>query len=394
MSLPDFTARPSTGKAATVAFAVGAAGILALAAGYAAGPTGFFQSYLLGYLFWIYLSLGCMAVVMLQYMTGGRWGVATRRIGEAGIRTLPLMALLFLPVAFGGVHSLYEWAHPDAVKVSHILAHRSPYLNPEAFRLRALVYFVLWIGFGYALLRLSRRQDTAANPEMTRGFRAVSAPGGILYFLTMTFAAIDWGMSLEPHWFSPMFGVIQIIGQALGAFALFIAVAVLLGRTEPFRSIYGAEILHDLGKLLLAFTMLWAYVSFSQYLIVYSGNLKEEIPYYIRRLHGGWELLGVALMLFHFALPFAVLLSRGSKRTGRILIVVALWILALRYVDLFWQLAPSMRGDLLGVRWTDAAALAGIGGIWLGFFLRALGSRPIVPVNDPHLKEALANGGH
>jgi hypothetical protein len=394
VSANDLTVRPATGRAASIAFAIGIAGLVALAAGYAVSPKAFFQSYLMGYMYWVYLSLGCMVLVMLQYMTGGRWGVATRRIGEAGIRTLPLMAVLFLPVAFAGIGALYEWSHPEAVSASHVLAHKAPYLNAGAFRLRALAYFILWISFGYALLRLAARQERAPKPETYPGFRVFSAAGGILYFLTMTFAAVDWGMSLDPHWFSPMYGVIHIIGQALAAMALFIAVAALLSRSAPFRSLYGAEILHDLGKLLLAFTLLWAYVCFSQYLIVYSGNLKEEIPYYIRRLHGGWQVLAVALMLFHFALPFAVLLSRGSKRNARVMLVVAVWMLVLRYADLFWQLAPSMRGDTLSVKWTDFAALAGIGGVWLGVFLRALGSRAVVPVNDPHFKEALADGGH
>ncbi len=394
MTHADLNIRPQTGKAAGLAFAAGIAGVAAMGLGYAADAKTFHQAFLMAFVFWVNMSLGCLAVVILHHMTGGGWGLMIRRIGEAGIKTLPLMALLFVPLALVGVHSLYKWADPQIVKADHIIQHKAPYLNVAAFQARGAIYFALWILSGLALVRLSRRQDETGDPGILRRFQWVAAPAGILYFLTATFSSVDWGMSLDPHWFSTMYGVIFIIGQGLGALALMLAVAILLARTGPLRGVLRTEYLHDLGKLMLAFTMLWAYVSFSQFLIVYSANIKEEIPYYIRRFHGGWEYLSVALIAFNFAVPFLVLLSRDLKRNPRPLLAVALYVIVFRFADIFWTLAPSMRGDAFRVHWMDFAALAGIGGLWLGVFLKSLATRPAVPVNDPRLEEALANGGH
>lgn len=396
MSHPDLTAKPDTGRAANIAFGVGVAATAVLFAGYFSNPKTFYQAYLMGFLFWVNMALGCLALVMVQHLTGGAWGVMIRRMAEAGIRTLPMMAVLFVPLGLFGVHKLYKWSNPEIVAVDHVLQHKAPYLNVPGFQIRALVYFALWCGIGYLLVRLSRRQDATGEPGLGRTFARVSAVGGILYFVSMTFASVDWGMSLDPHWFSSMYGVIFIIGQALGAVALLLVTGILLARSEPMRSVFRTDVMHDLGKLMLAFTMLWAYVCFSQYLIIYSANLKEEIPYYIRRGQGGWEFVTVLLVACNFVLPFMVLLSRDVKRSRRMLLWVAVWVAALRYLDLYWMLAPSMRGDSLAgaLTWMDAAALAGIGGLWLGMFLRGLGSQPVVPARDPAFQEAMAHGGH
>ena len=372
----------------------GAVGLVLCALGLLVDREQFFRSYLVGYMFWLGIALGSMALCMVHHMSGGAWGLVIRRIFEASSRTLPVLALLFIPIALG-MHDLYPWTHADHVQHNEVLQHQSLYLNIPFFLARAMFYFAVWIVLARQLNRWSLEQDLGDVVRSTRRMQLLSGGGLVLYGLTITFASVDWVMSLNPHWYSTIFGFIFMGSQGLAALAFTIAVAVMLSRSEPMAHVYRADHFHDLGKLLLAFVMLWAYFNFSQYLIIYSGNLVEEIPYYVARTRGGWGIVALILVVFHFALPFALLLSRDLKRSGSRLMAVALGILVIRVVDLFFLVAPEFETQGFSIHWLDIAAPIGLGGLWLWLFLTQLRQRPLLPLRDPHLAEALEGaGGH
>jgi hypothetical protein len=354
-------------------------------------PDQFFRSYLLGFVFWVGVSVGCLAILMLQHLSGGGWGVVIRRILEAATRTLPLLALLFVPIAFG-MRYIYEWADPSVVAGSALLQHKAVYLNKWFFLARAAFYFAVWIAMGALLSRWSLEQDVAGDKRITERMQAVSAPGLLLYGLTVTFASVDWVMSLAPEWFSTIFGILFMGGQGLSALAFAIAVLVLLMRTKPLSDVVRPGHVHDLGKLMLAFVMLWAYFAFSQFLITWAGNLPEEIPWYVSRLTGPWRWIGLMLVVFHFALPFLLLLSRDLKRNARRLAVIAVVVIVMRIVDLYWMIAPNFHEGAFHLSWMDFVAPLGIGGLWLAYFARQLKGRPLLPMRDPQIDAMIAEG--
>lgn len=387
------------------ALIVGVVGLAACAVGFAVDSGHFFRAWLIGYLLWLGVALGSMAFVMIQHLTGGSWGVF-RRIFEASSRTLPLMSLLFLPVLFG-MSSLYPWSHADHVRADEVLAHKAAYLNAPFFVLRAAAYFVGWILLAWTLTRWSRAQDSG-DMRVNLSLRKLSGAGLVFYALTVTAAAIDWVMSLNPHWFSTIFGFIFIGGQGLSALGFTIVIAAMLARREPMDAVLKPSHFHDLGKLSLAFVMLWTYFNFSQYMLTYAANLVEEIPYFLTRIDNGWQYVALFLVLFQFAVPFAFLLSRDLKRTPQRLVILAGWLIFVRFVDLFMLVSPEFdtggtnlhlvageAGGRFFVHWLDLAAPVGIGGLWLWMFFTQLRQRPLLAVGDPYLREALeTTGGH
>ncbi len=389
MNSTSYMAGPEVGRMQRRALSVGVAALALCVAGAIASPAQFFRSYLFGYLFWTGVALGCLAIVMLQHLSGGAWGMVIRRMLESGSRTLPLMALLFLPL-IPGIRQLYGWSRPD-----NAISYQTAYLNVPFFLFRAALYFLVWLSIAYFLNRWSREQDRTGDLRLARRLQLLSGPGLVLYGLTATFAAIDWVMSLEPHWYSSIFGILIIGGQALSAMAFIIAVAVLLAQHEPLSGVLLPSHFNDLGKLLLTFVMLWAYFAFSQLLIIWSGNLSEEIPWYLHRLHSSWRWVGVLLILFHFALPFVLLLSRDLKRNARALALLAVGVIFMHLVDLFWLTAPEFWPGGFHLHWMDIAAPVGIGGVWLAVFAWQLRGWPLLPIGDRYLEKALEHGqGH
>jgi len=382
---------PVLERARRMSLGVAVAGLIICAAGWFLRPVQFYHSWLLAWFFWLGVALGCLAIVMLQYVTGGAWGVVIRRLLEAGSRTLPAMALLFLPLLFG-LQALYPWARPEEVAADEILQHKAAYLNVPFFVVRAVIYFVAWSALAWLLNRWSRRQDETGDPGLEKKFQALSAGGLVLLVLTMTFASTDWLMSLEPHWYSTIYALLLIAGQGVSAFCVVIAAAVLLSRSGPLADAIRPNHLHDLAKLLFAFILVWAYFALSQFLIIWSGNLPEEIPWYLRRLQGGWQYVGLAVIVLHFALPFGLLLSRRVKRHAGRLLGVALLVLAVRHVDLYWMVAPVSSAKAWPVHWLDFGAALGVGGLWVYLFTRQLSRMPLLPQRDPHLQEALEHG--
>jgi len=385
--------RPDFGRQQTLALVVGLAGLAISAIGWTVAPDQFFRSYLFAWIFWVGLAIGCLPVQMIHHLTGGAWGLVIRRPCEAGARTLPLMLLLFVPI-FLGTHSLYEWARPDAVAHDAVLQHKAPYLNTGFWLVRTIVYFAIWIGLAYALSGWSREQDRTGDLRLARKMQVISGPGIVFYFLAVTFAAVDWVMSLDAHWYSTMFGPLLAAGQLLNAFAFVIVLLSILAREQPIAGVIRPDIYHDLGKLLLAFVMVYAYFSFSQFLIIWAGNLPEEIKWYLEHSHGAWYAIAIALIFGHFFFPFFMLLSRDLKRDGRKLALVAGFLVVMRFIEVFWTLVPLFHPHGLLVHWLDVAAAAGVGGIWLWMFLRELGSQPILPLHDPYMQEALGDVAH
>ena len=369
---------------------VGVAATIICLIGAFLSPASFYRSYLVSYVFLVGIALGCLAVGMLHHVTGGAWGVVIRRLLEAASRTLPVLLVLFLPITFG-IRHLYVWARPEAVAADHLLQHKAPYLNVPFFIARTVLYFLVWMGFMLWTERLVRQQDRTGDPDLPRRLQKLGAAGLVAYGLTVTLAAVDWLMSLDPHWYSTMYGIYLLGGQALSAFAFMIPVALYLSRRKPLDAVLKPRHFHDWGKLLLAFVMLWAYFSYSQFLIIWSGDIPEEVAWYTARTQGAWKWVALAIVLLHFALPFLLLLSRDLKRSAPRLAALAALLLFMRYVDLYWQAVPAFHAEARAFHWLYVVMPLALGGIWLSVFAWQLGKRPLVPLGDPALEEAMAD---
>ena len=355
-------------------------------------PEEFFRAYLLGYMAWLGVTLGSMAILMLRHLTKGAWGMVIRRILGAAMRCMPLMVVLFLPLLFG-LPKLYVWARPlDSIQDQHLKEHlreiTGSYLSVNGFVIRAAIYFAVWYALSFFLTKWSAEQDHPPLRDNSPRFKALSGPGLILYGFTFTFAAIDWVMSIDPSWISTIFGLCILIGQVLSALCFAVVVERILFRYKPMSDLLKPEQVHDHGKFMLAFIMMWAYFSFSQWLIIWAGNLPEEITWYMRRLNGGWGYIGLALALFHFAVPFVILLSRPFKRDITRLVWLAIWLMIMRYVDLLWVIEPNF-SKTFSITWLDVVIPLAIGGVWLAYFFRNLSSMPLVPAYDVFAIEVL-----
>jgi hypothetical protein len=348
----------------------------------------FFRSYLIAYLFWIGITLGSLALLMVQHLTGGRWALVIRRILEASTRTLPLMAVAALPLLVG-MKSLYIWSRPG--ETDPVIVAKHFYLNPAFFSLRMVFYFAIWFTLAYFLNLWSRQEDGGgANVPLWMRMEGLSGIGLVLYGFTVTFASIDWVMSLEPRWYSTIYGLLFMVSQALSAMAFSITILVWLSDRKPLSQVVRPAQFQDLGSFLLTFVMLWAYLEFSQFLIIWGGNLSDEIPWYLRRMEGVWGHVGLLLVILSFFFPFFLLLFRHVKQRTRSLLIVALLVLMMRLVDMYWMVLPAFGGGDVRLTWMDVALPLGLGGIWFAYFLRQLQRMPILPVHDPRMEEIVA----
>lgn len=372
-------------RAATTVAVIGTLGLLLLIP-FSGGLTSFYQSYLFGFIFWVGLSLGCLALLMIQHLAGGPWGAMVRRFLEAGAANIPVMAVLFIPILLG-LGSLYLWTDPAYLESHPIVAAKTLYLNAGAFITRSVIYFATWIILTLLFTRWSRQQDE--GKDLAQHMRNAGALGMIFYVLTMTFAAFDWGMSLTPEWFSGMYGVIFMIGQVISTVALMILLLVAFRNVEPLSKVFNPVRLQDFGNFLMAFTMFWAYVQASQLIILWSNNIIETNTWYVTRLGPGWGWLSAFLLLFHFAAPFLILFSRWVKQKARALVWVAAWMLLMRLVDIFWIIVPTFQREGFPLRLLDVAVVLALGGIWLSFFFARLKTRSILPANDPRIRPEL-----
>jgi hypothetical protein len=355
-------------------------------------PDEFFRAYLLGYMLWLGVALGSMAILMIRHLTGGGWGMVIRRILGAAMRTLPLMAILFIPILFG-LPKLYIWARPlDSIADKHLREHlqnlTQNYLSIHWFIIRAAIYLAVWNLLSFLLTKWSKQQDKPVARDNTPYFKAVSGPGLILYAFTISFAAIDWIMTIDPSWISTIYGLLILIGELLSAMCFAVVVERILVDYKPMSELLKPDFVQDHGKWMLTFTMVWAYFSFSQWLIIWAGNLPEEITWYMRRLNGGWGYVGLCLVIFQFAVPFSLLLSRDFKRDIRRLVWLASWVMVMRYVDLFWIIEPNF-SKTFNLTLADIVAPIAIGGLWMAYFFRNLNSLPLLPAYDVFANEVL-----
>ena len=382
--------RPNAGMArfARGALIVGILGLIVGLFGAIVDAAQFFEAYLFAYSFWLGLALGAVALTMIHHLVGGIWGFLLRRIFEAAGLTLPLLALLFLPLLFG-LSNLYRWTDPAALAASAVLRHKSAYLNVPFFVGRAVAYFAIWIALAWFIRAWSREYDRTDNPALLERLKRLSAGGLILYVVTTFFAGIDWLVSLEPEWYSTIFGFLLMTAQGLAALAFAIVVVLFLGRREPFAGLLTGPRRNDLGGLLLTATMLWAYMAFSQFLIIWAGNLPVDNRWYVHRTTGGWRRLTIALILIHFVLPFIVLLFRGARGGRRSLAALAGLLLAMQLVYNFWLVAPALHPDGFVISPLTLIVPLGLGGLWLGTFLWWLGRAPLLPLHIPQLAEGV-----
>ena len=353
-------------------------------------PDEFYRGYLLGYMDWLGVALGSMAIVMIRHLTGGGWGTVIRRVLGAAMRTLPVLAILFIPIIIGVLqHRNYPWLLPlDAIQDPHIREHlqkhsfiKGAYLNPAGFIIRAILYLAIWNILSFLLSMWSKQTDKPGAPDNTQKFKAVAGPGLILYAFTITFAVIDWAMSFDPSWISTIFGLIILAGELLSAICFAIVVERILVDYKPMSEMLKPEFVHDHGKWTLTFIMLWAYFSFSQWLIIWAGNLPNEISFYLKRISNGWGYVAVFLPLFHFCVPFVILLSRPFKRNIRKLVWLAVWLLFMRFVDLFWIVEPNFSKHFT-ITIADIVVPIAIGCIWIFFYCRNLAALPMLPAYD------------
>jgi hypothetical protein len=370
------------------AAAAGLGGALGFGLASPAARPQLWHSWLVGALFVLSLALGCLFFVLVQHATQAGWSVVVRRLAEHGMATLPWLALLFAPLVFG-LGDLFHWSHAEAVAADPLLAWKRPYLNVPFFLLRTAIYFAVWCGLALHFGRLSRRQDTTGDPELSRRLRRASAPALLLFALTLTFAAFDWLMSLDPHWYSTIFGVYFFAGSAVAAFGFLALAAIGARRSGLLDGIVSAEHVHDLGKLLFAFVAFWAYIAFSQFLLVWYGNLPEEVGFYSARLAGSWRAASVLLALGHFVLPFFFLLPRTVKRNEVALAAGAAWMLGMHLLDLHWLVLPNLHPAGWAPSPLDGAALIGSAGVFLAAFGWSLRRQALVPLRDPRLPESL-----
>jgi hypothetical protein len=385
-------------RARRVALIAGIAGLALCAIGLFFDSARVLQSYLFAYLYWTGIGLGCLGLLMLQSAVGGTWGLAIRRLVEAGALTIPLMAALFVPVLFG-IRVLYPWARPETADplLQASLQQKGVYLNIPFFVVRTAAYFALWSGLAYALRRLSRREDVERDPAVAQRLKSLSIFGALVLSVTATFAMIDWIMSLEPEWSSTIYAGMVAMGGLLAAFALVIALLPRLRDYQPLAALLMPGVLNDLGNLLLAALLMWAYLSFSQYLVIWTGNLSEEIPWYLRRLGDGWQVVAILIVVLHLAVPFVLLLSSAVKRRASSLAFVAALLVAMHLIDVFWIVIPALRPGGFALSWSDFAAPIGIGGLWVAVFLWQLKQSPLLPryvstVTEDVAREAAANG--
>ena len=383
--------RTGVARAQMPAIVIGVLGTIAAAIGFFTDAREFFHAWLPAFVFWFLIASGALGVLMLQYVTGGEWGVLIRRPLGAAARTIPLFILFGLPIVFGLRH-IYIWADPAIVHGDHLLEQKALWLNPGGWIIRSLIYIVLlslW-AWRVRILSLKFYEDRSPFTELKR--RKWSAFGLVIFVMVLTLSGVDWVMSLEPKWYSSMFGISFTVGAGLSAFAFVTFFLTLLSENDAMKGILKPMHFRDLGNLMLAFTMLWAYTNFSQFLLIWYGNIKEETPYYLKRMHGGWGVMAAILIVFHFFLPFTMLLMRNIKDRPRTIAIVTVIILVMRFIDIYWLTAPAHHAQHFYFSWITLAALFGIGGLWMAAFIWQLKGQTIIPIHETWVDEAIREG--
>jgi len=381
------------GRFHIVSMIIGVIGLIACVAAFFVDRQQLFFSWLTAFVFWFTIAAGGLFFTMLHHLVGATWSVVIRRLAEAVMGVLPFMGLAFIPLLFG-ISDLYHWSHPEAVAQDELLQWKSSYLNVPFFIIRAVVCFGVWTLLTVLLRRTSLAQDSGHTPQIHSRFTKISAPGMIAFALTLTLAGFDWLMSLDPHWYSTIFGVYIFAGALVGVLAFMPLVAISLRKRNILADAIGVEHYHDLGKLLFAFLIFWGYMAFSQYFLIWYGNIPEETAWFLHRWEGSWRSVSLFLVFGHFVVPFFILITRGAKRNLTILKVFAFWMLLMHWVDLHWVVMPTLHHHGLHLSWIDLAAMLAVGGGFMARFWYGLTAHPLIPVNDPKLEKSIKASGH
>lgn len=376
------------GKFGTIMLAIGLVGLVASAAGAFVDTKQFYYSYLTAFVYWVSVGLGGLFFTMIHHLVDATWSVVLRRLTESVMYTLPIMIVFFLPIAFG-LGNLYKWSDATYASADHILAQKMGFLNPTFFLIRTLIYFGIWTFLALRLYKVSRQQDAGHSPEVTKKARMISAPGVILFAITTTFAAWDWIMSLDAHWYSTIFGAYYFAGSAMSLMALAIILVLVMARKGVLNHAITVEHYHDMAKMMFAFTVFWAYMAFSQYFLIWYANIPEETIWYLERWEGSWKYVSLAIVFGHFVAPFFLLITRAAKRSPGMLMFIAAWMLVIHFVDLYWLVLPNLSHHGAHFSWMDLTTMVGIGGIFLWYFWRRYTSGAAVPVNDPKLAASI-----
>jgi len=373
---------------AMLPFAIGLVGLLVSVIGWFTDSHQFFHSYLVAFIYWVTIALGALFFTMLHHLVNARWSIVLRRITESIMTVMPLMAILAIPLLFG-LHDLFEWTHADVMAHDEVLQAKAGYLNIPFFVIRTIFYLAVWVGLTTLLYRVSMKQDAGSSEDLKFRMRKISAPGMLLFALTITFFAYDWLMSLSPHWYSTIFGPYVYAGAFLTSLSFLAVFMTYIRRRDLLTKTVTVEHYHDVGKLMFAFIIFWAYMAFSQYFLVWYANLPEETVWYLARWDGGWRGFSLVIIFGHFAIPFLALIFRASKRNPVALSIISLWIMAMHWVDLYWVVFPNISPDGPHFSWMDLTTMIGIGGLFCGYFWRRFVARPLVPVGDPGLEKSI-----
>ncbi len=379
------TLKPGLDRAQRLSLIIGVVALAACAFGAFSNWTEFLRAYLIAYMVWLLVGVGSLAILQLHHMVGGRWGYSIRRTLEASTRTIPLLALLFIPLLIG--HSDTQF-YPVVTGSSF----KAFYLKPGFFFVRVIIYFGGWLFFAYLLNKMSSQQDQGNTHGMLKKFNNLSAVAMLFYCVAISWASFDWVMSLEPNFFSTIFGMIFIVMSALAAMSFTIIVSMILAKHKPLSEVINSKVFNDLGNILLTFVMLWAYMSFSQFLIIWAGNMQDENFWYTVRGTGEWKWVALFIILFHFAVPFVLLLNRPVKRRMKALAFVGGGLLMMTWFDLYWFIMPAFYPLGPHIDWIDIVAPFGIGGVWLALFIRQLKARPRLPLHDPRFEGVVQHG--
>ena len=366
----------------------GAVFLIAITAGYFIDSAQFFYSYLVAWVFWVSLGIGALFFVMLNHLTGAVWGIVLRRLSESVMMAFPYLFILAVPIFFG-MHDIYHWSHTDVVASDAILQKKAGYLNIPFFVIRTTVYFVIWFLLARRLYRTSVQQDSEPGQDKISKMRRTSGPGMVLFALTTSFAAFDWLMSLDPHWYSTIFGLYIFSGGLLGSLALFTVIGRFLNKRGVLSETITIEHYHDLAKLMFSFTIFWGYMAFSQYFLIWYANIPEETIWFLHRWEGSWKIFSLTLVFGHFLVPFVGLITRSAKRNMRFLKFMAYWLLAMHWIDLYWISLPSLHHHGIQLSWMDLTLFIGIGGVFMGLFWKIFAAGPLVPVGDPQLEKSI-----
>ncbi len=376
------------GKIGSIALTIGLVGLVAGVFGFTIDREQFFHSYLTAFMFWLSLSLGGLFFTMLHHIVGARWSVVLRRISENIMAVMPLMALLATPLLFG-LGDLYHWSHYDLVAGDKLLQGKAAYLNTTFFIIRMVGYFIVWLVLSRLLYRVSLRQDKGHQVSLTRKMRLISAPGIILFAVTFTFASFDWLMSLDAHWYSTIFGVYVFSGSLLGMLALMTTTAAIWRKKNILDKEITIEHYHDLGKLMFAFTIFWGYMAFSQYFLIWYGNIPEETVWFLHRWENSWKTVSLVIVFGHFVIPFFLLFPQVTKRRPGMLLFISLWLLLMHWLDLYWLVLPTLHPQGVHLSWLDLATMLGTGGFYIWYLGRKTAAVPLLPTGDPHLEDSI-----